>query len=85
MRSHHMNDTDLEELEQRFDEVGHAQPAASSRTPAADPADPVRQADLLRATSCTPAEFRALELVTRQEFLVKLDRWRNEDQRIKRR
>jgi hypothetical protein len=48
------------------------------------PADPAHQADVSRATSCTPAEFHALEAATRQEFLVKLDRWRNEDQRIER-
>jgi hypothetical protein len=84
MRPHLMNAQRVEELEQRFDEVGHTQPAASYRTPAVDPADPVRQVDVSRATCCTPAEFRALELATRQEFLVRLDRWRNEDQRIER-
>lgn len=85
MRRHLMNAENLNELEQRFDDVADAQPAASSRTPAADPADPVRQVDVSRGTSCSPEEFHALEAATRQEFLVKLDRWRNEDQRIKRR
>jgi len=65
-----MNATDLEELEQRFDDTSCAQSLA-------DPADPVRQVDVSRGTSCTPAEFRALELVTRQQIRNRLDQWKN--------
>jgi hypothetical protein len=70
---HLMNAADLGELEQRFADDRYARPPA-------DPSPPRRSVAGL--TSCTPAEFRALELATRQEFLVKLDRWRNQDQRI---
>jgi hypothetical protein len=65
-----MNATSLNELEQRFNDDG------TNRAPP----DPAHQ-----ATSCSPAEFQTIAAATRQEFLVRLDRWRNEDQRIKRR
>jgi len=74
-----MNAQAVNALAQRFADTDCARPPAdpTDRAPA-DPADSVRQVDVSLGTSCTPEEFQAIAAATRQEFLVKLDRWRNE-------
>jgi len=75
---HPMNAQAVEKLGLRFGDDVDARPPAD---PDQAPADPAHQVDVSRGTTCSPAEFRALEAATRQEFLVKLDRWRTSKKR----
>jgi hypothetical protein len=72
MRTHLMNTANLDELEQRFADPGiDGYPRA--------PANPAHQPDVAHATSCTPAEYRALEAETRRQILAHLDQWKAEE------
>jgi hypothetical protein len=84
MHPHPMNAADLDEFEQRFADDVDARPAlaAGATKLIQEAADPVHQADLARATSCSPAEYQALETATRRQILEHLDAWQAEDRRI---
>jgi hypothetical protein len=56
------------------------QPLADPSRVSAEPAHQAARPD--NRQECSPAEFRALELVTRKQILERLDAWRNDDARI---